>query len=665
MSDSDAHVSSPEESEPETPKTSETAEPVSPVTSPTMSPRGGIHDRSIKGFNVMIARNQYPRSEARRYRLISLEKLLDDAVKTLSLPAKARKIFKSDGTLVTQIEDITERETLYISCGEAFVRAVPSPKRRSPVASPTTSPTKETASPAKETGIPLKDTASKASASKASSSPTKEPEEKPAMTRIDKEKLSFNRVVAVAHRTVDENMKLATASVYDSLTKQQQAKLSTIQAIRDDVQDGLFLQHMMKQGILPATSEIQTDLRDWAVDIFKGIKTDEVKFVVGGPNQSGKTTVLFALAKVLVKKLRLSNESGNYLIFPLSFELQSMTIEDHVRLLRLFITTAFDSLEYSQLRVVPYVETLRKWFTLSVFGTLLTPPSFDEVDFVDMTALHALAKSLNTTLKDNGDHTLEEFIEKVCQFPGNFARCFGLKDVLFIIDSFEFCNIAYTPSEEVFPRSLKGAYLSDYLCLELVKSPYLVSMQNEKLFMDCFTCNDAVLLDVQGLVKDPVSDGYVQFWNPPFRLEIGDCLGCPGYIYRFMRICDLVIQSYDNAAYPTTYSMVRTRAELSRHHLIKQEVLKLARLLSDAGNENYTKDLLNEIAESERMTEKFVVYVDVDEEEEEEAPEVETGRSKAESVPVEPSEAQEDAGSERVDEAPESPRGMTLKISKK
>ena len=676
MSDSDAVAASPEETELEHEEECEEAEPeesivepepASPPLSPGGSPRDTIHDRSIKGqFNVNLAKNQYPRSDPRRYRFFSIEKLLVDAVKILSLPAQARKIFKEDGTLVTRAEDINERDTLFVSCGEPFVRVLSSPKRRSPAASPAASPAKE--SPAKEPQSP-KDAA----------------EEKPKMTRVEREKLAFNRVVALSHRTTDETMKLATASVWDSLTKEGKAKVGSIRAIRDDVQDGLLMQLLQKQGMLPATGEIQADLRNWAVDMFKGLKIDEVKFVVGGPSQCGKTTLLYALAKVLVKKLRLSEENGKYLVFPISFELQSLTIECHMRLLRLFVSNAFDALEFSQLKVVPYLETLRKWFMLSVFGTLLTPPAIDEVDFIDIAGLNALAKSLNTALKDDDDHSLENFVEAVCQFPGNFARCFGLKDALFIIDSFEFCNVMYAPSDEIFPRSLKVAYLADYLCLELMKSPYLVSMQNERLFMDCFTCNDAVLLDVQGLVKEPVSDGYIQLWNPAFRIEIGDCLGCPGYIYRFMKICDLIIQSEDNAAYPTAYSMVRTRAELSRQHLIKQEIVKLTRLLCDAGHEHYTKDLLNEISDSERMTAKFVVYADIEDEEEEEEAESPPSPSTASRSVASPSGASRSLASpsaasasvaqsrpddELTDIPEDSPSpppkmGMTLKISPK
>lgn len=570
------------------------AEEEKPEPAPPKSPaKVTIADRSIfQGRTISIVRNQWPRGNPRRYRMTSLDKLLVDAVEILSLGAKAKKAFKKDGRAVTSVQDVEDQETLYISCGEAFGFGMPSPVKRKKL------PTYEKPVVEQKT-------------------PEKTPE-KPKLTRRQKEILQFNRVVALSHRTTDETMKLATASVYASLDKQQRKKINVVQAIHDDVQDGLFMQHLFRQQMIPMIPVVDDNLRDLAVEVFRGIKIEEVKFVVGGPRQSGKSTMLYTLATVLLKKIRMSSELEKYLVFPVNFESVTLQISSPATLMRLFVNIAFDALEYCLLKVVPYLEALRKWFTLSVFGTLLVPPAVNELDYLDMTALIGLIKSLNSALNENKEHSLEQFVERMCRFPRDFAQAFGMKDVLFVIDGFEYANLPYIPGTDLFPRSLKTVYLSDYLCLEMSKSPYLVSMQDEEEFMEAFSCDDAALLDTEGMITEPYADGFLVFREPSLKLKVTDCLGCPGYIARFQKLWNLVVASYDNAAYPSPWSFVRTMPDVSRQKVIKQEAIRLVTLLFTGGNENFSKELLNEMIESDNMTVRFV-ETEMYEEEEEEA----------------------------------------------
>ena len=592
-----------------------------------------IADRSIfRGRTIQIVRNQWPRGNPHRYRMTTLDKLLVDAVEILSLGAKAKRAFRKDGTAVNSVDDVEDQEVLYISCGEAFGFAMPSPVKRKKVLP---------ASPSKQAAPQQK-------------TPEKTPE-KPKLTRRQRELQMFNRVVALAQRTTEENMKIATASVYASLDKQQRNRINVVQTVHDDVQDGLFMQHLLRQQMIPMIPVVDDNLRDLAVEVFRGIKIEEVKFVVGGPRQSGKTTLLYTLATVLLKKIRMSSEVSKYLVFPMNFELNWLFLGSPAALMRIFVSTAFDSLEYCLLKVVPYLDTLRKWFTLSVFGTLLTPPVLQECSFVDMKALSALCKSLNTALNANGDHSLEHFVEKMCRFPRDFAQAFGMKDALFVMDGFDYANVELRPSPELFPRSLKSVWLSDYLCLELAKSPYLISMQDEQAFMECFSCDDAALLDTEGMITEPYADGYLRFREPALKLRVTDCLGCPGYIARFQKLWNLVVAAHDNASYPSRYSMIRTMADVSRRRTIKQEAMKLITLLFTAGNENFSKELLNEIIESDRVTVDFV-ETEMFEEEEDEA-------TDAPDAPVEQEEEPEQEAPLPVfEDRPLAGTGMVIKL---
>ena len=619
------------------------------VETPKSPKKATIADRTIRcGRTISIVKNQYPRGTPRRYRMTSIPALLVDAVKVLGLTAKATKAFRKDGRVVTSIDDVEDQDTLYISCGEAFNYGMPSPvKRKLPV-------------PAHDKPEPKTPEKTTSAAASGVNSPTS-----PRMNRRQREIQQFNRVVALAPRTTDENMKIATASVYASLEKSQKAKISALQSVHDDVQDGLFMHQMLRQQMIPMLPVVDDNLRDLAVEVFRGINIDEVKFVVGGPRQSGKSTMLYTLATVLLKKLRLSSENEKYLVFPINFELQSVETPWPHRLLRLFVNIAFESLECCFLKVVPYLEAIRSWFVLSVFGQLVAPPKLSNCSFIDIPALTALAKSLNVALNEDDDHSIESFLEKVCQFPRDFARAFGLKDVLFVIDAFEYSNQIFEPRPDQFSRALKPGYLCDYLCLEMSKSPYLVSLKDEQQFFECFSCDDAALLDTEGMITDPYADGYLRITQPSLKLAVTDCLGCPGYIARFQKIWDLVVASYDNAAYPHSYSMVRTLPEVSRQRVIKQEITKLVSLLYTAGNKDFTKDLLNEMGESETMTVKFVETEPLEEEDDEEAQAQEVPQEKAEegekeegAEENEPSVAEEPA----VAEGPAPKRGMTIKM---
>jgi hypothetical protein len=104
----------------------------------TSSFRRTISDRSIQGRSVSLVRNQYPRTTPRVYRLVTLEKLLEDSMEICQLNQQARKAFKKDGSVVKSVDEVGEQETLYISMGEAFGYGVNSPARlKKPSAPPT------------------------------------------------------------------------------------------------------------------------------------------------------------------------------------------------------------------------------------------------------------------------------------------------------------------------------------------------------------------------------------------------------------------------------------------------------------------------------------------------------------------------------------------------
>jgi hypothetical protein len=342
--------------------------------------------------------------------------------------------------------------------------------------------------------------------------------------------------------------------------------------------------------------------------MYGGLPIDEIKFVVGGPRQSGKTTLLYTLATVLSRKLQLSADRSQYLLFPMNFELESVHLANHVRLLRLFITTAFQALEYSSLRIVPYLEALHRWFVLTVFGSTIAPvqPLIRD-NFVKLDPLLELATSLAKLLISNADHTLEQFVEKLCAFPREFAVALGLKGVVFVFDAFEFASWEFVAGPELFPRSLRPVYFTDALCAEMNKSPYLVSMQSEANFLKMFSSPDGIYVGTEHLL-DPKEEVVLRVRDPSLAITVADCRGCPGYIARFGHVCDLVRTRVAREAHPSRYGTIETSPDDSRSSVIRDELVRLLSLLVDAKSDRFSDEqlgLLSDVTDLDVRVEKI------------------------------------------------------------
>jgi hypothetical protein len=509
----------------------------------------------------------------------------------------ARKLFNKDGRPIKSADDIADQETLYVSTGEPFGFGVTSAGKPKKAAAPT-SP-KPPDAPKKE---PLDETAGKTPKSR--------------KERIKAEILSFNRMVAASSRPQEEAIKESTASVYATLDRPQQRKLPDIVPMHDDCQQMLLMTHLLRLSICPHHAEPLPESTRFAQNAFHHVATSEIRFVIGGPRQSGKTTLLYQLASVLCRKLQLSDEVSTFLLFPVNFELISFAVGDVVQLLHLFIATAFDAVEYSALRLLPWLGGLRKWFLACIFGAAIAPPQ-DLVasGFFNVQSLVRITKDLRRALKEDGDHSLREFVELACAFPNSFARAVGLKGAIFIIDAFELTQVSISPSPGFFPRSLEGVCLSDTLSGELNRSSFLVSMRDEQRFFECFACEDAAFIGTQGIVSVPdrdddeiwVHDAFIPIEeNPGLRLRESECLGCPGFITLFRRVAQLSTQIAKNTAIPSAWAHIRVAPDIARQKVIKFELLRLLQLLADAPAPNVDITLVARVQASKALAVKLI-----------------------------------------------------------
>ena len=188
------------------------------------------------------------------------------------------------------------------------------------------------------------------------------------------------------------------------------------------------------------------------------------------------------------------------------------------------------------------------------------------------------------------------------------------------------------PSEDCFPDATKPASISQSLCEELQNHSYAVSYQDEDLFLNCFTCNDAELIQIENLIdldaeeaethysrtparkpsNQPQAEPEKHNTDPPIiirqptplRLSRHDCLGCPGLIDRYHKLVKLVRSNNKNKV-NATYCLNRTSSEYFRDMLVRKEITRFISLLFNAGSDLINTDILNKFTNEETIVAKL------------------------------------------------------------
>jgi hypothetical protein len=174
-------------------------------------------------------------------------------------------------------------------------------------------------------------------------------------------------------------------SVYSALDLEQKAHLpnsAALQKLSGDTQQFFIQDLLLSQFIGPSTvirtTSIGTATFAWAVDRLKNPRIPQCRFVVTGPDQSGRSTLLWILATVFFQKLQLASESTNYLIVPFNFLFHQAYLDDYERLYEVVISTTLTALRGTRLDTIPVADLLRHWFlsllTISTFPQLILPP---------------------------------------------------------------------------------------------------------------------------------------------------------------------------------------------------------------------------------------------------------------------------------------------------
>ncbi|KAK8888609.1 hypothetical protein M9Y10_033340 [Tritrichomonas musculus] len=541
-------------------------------------------NKSVKGKNVYLVKNAYPRNDKPKlYRLVTFENLLKDSVDILFLPSLAKRVFTEDGKAVTSIDEISEKQTLYISCGEKFGLGSPSPKKR-PTLKESDQNSKSILNPSyngdnQSNQSPAKQ---KTPAPSFASSPSKySVQQSPKKSKKENELDSFQKTLFLSSFSPEMLMRESAASVYSSMTEEQKKKLikhDYIEALHDEIQQTEFLIHLIDTPICPTipVSPINEELNHMAIEILNGMEVDELKFVIDGPRQSGKTTFLFIMAKQISRKLQLSDQSGKFLFFPLNFEYITHELTNPKNLLKIFLTTILNGLKYSDFKFLPHLPSIKQFFN-NIVNTNVPqlPSSLINVDIIDSNKLIEIGRKISNALHKNEVDSLKNYVKLLVSLPQEFASLFGFVAPFYIFDSFDYCDLIINPGPEYFTNSIHSVSFAPILSSELNNGHYIVSLQDEERFFECFASQDAALLDIEYAIKENPDLPDISIFKPKLHFTISDCHGYPGYITHYAKLVDSIRKFGENSSRKSNYATIQTSADVSRMFQIKRDLKTL------------------------------------------------------------------------------------------
>ena len=571
-----------------------------------------ISERSVQGKTVYIFKNAHPiNDQPLRYRIISFEGLLSESMHLLSLPSQAKKVFTEDGKQVKSFDEIADKQNLYISCGEKFNAGLSQPKKFVPPYQAINSAlTQASESNANEEVSPKK-----AKAASPRKTPPTTPPKKP---RRDAEVDSFHRTLMESQYSVDEALRDSTASVYASLGENQKRRLPNreyLQALHDESQQSKFIIHLFERSICPSSrsSLVNDQVNRYAIDILKGLETNELKFVIGGPRQSGKTSFLYTFITQINKKLQLSEDASKFLFFPINFEFISHELNHPKNLFRIFVNTAIEGAHYSDYRLIPYIQPLKQYFHTVINSNVPQfPANLKNAQFIDIEEIKRIGQKFVAALHANDVKSLTEFISELVKFPNEIALALGFDGPFYVFDSFEYCDRLIHPNQYCFPASTKPISLAEPLSAQLNGAHYVVSYQEEQRFMECFACNDAALIDIQGAVRNinELNLPNISIFQPKLHFTPQDCHGCPGYLVHYSKLVESIRRHGYNATRQCPYAPIQSVGDNSRMYWIKQDLKRLCKDLLNFSNPQITAKLLNTLDDTYMIIKEYLPNTD-------------------------------------------------------
>lgn len=530
---------------------------------------------------VYLYKIDFPDNPGKRIRLpATMKELFKLAGEVLELNRPAKQVFDEKNNAITELEKIEPKSKLFISC-----------------ANPTVDPSDQ---PLYKSRLPRDFNTQKINL------PTvKQPKPKPR-----RDDAIQHQAIAASPYTVKENLRDSMLSLFASLTPDHKAHLPSsleqaLTKLTSDTQQFCLEESMLSQFIGPSSVISNTLLgqktTQWMMEQLKGMKAEDCKFVITGPSQSGKSTLLSIAVSLFYQKLQLANETANYLIVPINWLMHDVYIADFQKLYGLIVATTLNSLRYSHMQYIPILNSLHQWFMalVNIPAMAPIPPSVLHFTGFPVALVQGIGRNIHKAWNSKGG--LEAFLTEVSLLPSKLAHAFGFKAAVLVFDHFEATGFVFEPNDH-FSEAEKPVDLAVLFSKACEMGPYFVASQDDADFGKVFKAEDVKKqLTTERIITD-AGERELVIPQPAFHMNMEMCKGCPGYCALFIRLCDLAKEAMDRAAVKSQFSRLKSVVDISRNEMLKQEFTRLCLLLAHADADNFSQEQVNNLLDQPDFT---------------------------------------------------------------
>jgi hypothetical protein len=346
---------------------------------------------------------------------------------------------------------------------------------------------------------------------------------------------------------------------------------------------------------------------------LKGLKAEDCRFVITGPSQSGKSTLLSLFASLFYQKLQVASDAGSYLVVPFNWYFHEIYLGDVNRLFEIIVSITLNALRAARMEIIPIVHVLHQWLlsllTIPTFPPLTIPQSkkADPVWYravIDIgRRIHRYWNKKDTSWAETAvvkskireDNNFALFFNEVCAFPQRIARAFEFKSAVLVYDHFDLSSFFLEPGEH-FPESRERVSLFAALWAGAQDSPFFIASRSDEALLDLF--RQFNIEDYRQLSTERLIDGREarELVVPQLQLalNVDMCRGCPAYIALYEKVVELANESQEKAAVKSQFSRLKSVIDISRNEMLRQELVRLAVLLANADTDgNFDEGKVN------------------------------------------------------------------------
>jgi hypothetical protein len=425
------------------------------------------------------------------------------------------------------------------------------------------------------------------------------------------ENANQHQIISSSRQTVKANARDSLLALFSVLSPEAKAQLPAAAALEKltlDAQQFYVENSLLSQFIGPteviSDSAIGDKTVEWVLEKLKGLAPERCRYIVFGPEQSGKSTVLSLFASLFFQKLQLSGEATSYLVVPFNWLFHQLYLTEPEKLYEIVVTTSLNAVRAVRFDLIPYIPILTQWFlsllTIPTLPPLVLPPSKREEprwlkgvrDIGRLLHRYWNRKDTSWTeatiarSKLREDDNFVKFLGATMAFPARIATVFDFKSAVLICDHLDVAGVPVEPGDR-FPEASTPIPLFP-LILDVLKTVpfFAASHTDEELFelLKDVEAEDYVQLSTERIIEAPFVREVVV---PQLELAVNveSCRGCPAYCAKLEKLAVLAEEARERAAVKSPFATMRALVDVARAEALKQEFMVLTRRLQAADTE--------------------------------------------------------------------------------